>query len=63
VTADLSRYGCSCPSSIQPCKHVVALALVAERTGLPEAPSDGIEERVAQRRAEIEATGFGDIME
>jgi uncharacterized protein (TIGR02996 family) len=63
VTADLSRYGCSCPSSIQPCKHVVALALVAERTSLPQAPSDGIAERVARRRAEIEAEGFGDIME
>jgi hypothetical protein len=47
VSADLSRYGCSCPSSIQPCKHVVALALVAERTTLPAAPSDGIEGRVS----------------
>jgi uncharacterized protein (TIGR02996 family) len=46
VTADLGRYGCSCPSSIQPCKHVVALALVAERTALPPAPSGGIEDRV-----------------
>jgi uncharacterized protein (TIGR02996 family) len=63
ITADLSRYGCSCPSSIQPCKHVVALALVAERSGLPEAPSEGIEDRVARRRAEIEAEGFGSIME
>lgn len=63
VTADLSRYGCSCPSSIQPCKHVVALALVAERTTLPEAPSEGIEERVATRRAELEAEAFGGVME
>ena len=47
VAADLSRYGCSCPSSIQPCKHVVALALVAERTALPTAPSNGIESRVS----------------
>lgn len=45
VSADLERYGCTCPSSIQPCKHVVALALLAERTALPEAPSHGIEER------------------
>jgi hypothetical protein len=48
VTTDLQRYGCSCPSSIQPCKHVVALALVAERTTLPEAPSGGIEDRVSR---------------
>ncbi|MDQ3338403.1 MAG: hypothetical protein M4D80_24825 [Myxococcota bacterium] len=63
VTADLSRYGCSCPSSIQPCKHVVALALVAERSTLPEGSSQGIEDRVARRRAEIEAAGFEDVME
>jgi hypothetical protein len=48
VTADLQRYGCTCPSSIQPCKHVVALALLAERTGLPPAPGNGIEDRVAR---------------
>lgn len=48
VTADLQRYGCSCPSSIRPCKHVVALALVAERAGLPEAPSGGLEDRVTR---------------
>jgi uncharacterized protein (TIGR02996 family) len=47
VTADLQRYGCSCPSSIQPCKHVVALALIAERTGLRPGPSGGIEQRLA----------------
>jgi uncharacterized protein (TIGR02996 family) len=47
VSADLGRYGCSCPSSIQPCKHVVALALLAERTTLRPAPSDGIEDRVS----------------
>jgi uncharacterized Zn finger protein len=52
VTADLRRFGCSCPSSIQPCKHVVALALIAERTGLPAAPSDGIEDRVNRRLLE-----------
>lgn len=63
VTADLTRYGCSCPSSIQPCKHVVALALVAERTALAEASSQGIEERVARRRAELEGDQFDAIME
>ena len=64
VTADLSRYGCSCPSSIQPCKHVVALALVAERTQLKQSASpEGIEDRVARRRQEIEETGYGDVME
>jgi len=51
VTADLQRYGCSCPSSIQPCKHVVALALVAERTGLRPAPSGGIEQRLSRPTA------------
>ncbi|MBA2542279.1 MAG: TIGR02996 domain-containing protein [Deltaproteobacteria bacterium] len=49
ISADLSRYGCSCPSSIQPCKHVVALALVAERTPLSPAPANGIEARVTTR--------------
>jgi uncharacterized protein (TIGR02996 family) len=49
VSADLVRYGCSCPSSYQPCKHVVALALLAERTTLREAPSHGLEERVIRR--------------
>lgn len=49
ISADLSRYGCSCPSSIQPCKHVVALALVAERTPLSPAKSNGIEHRVTSR--------------
>lgn len=49
VAADLSRFGCSCPSELQPCKHVVALALVAERTPLSPAPSRGIETRVVTR--------------
>ena len=40
ISADLQRYGCTCPSSIQPCKHVVALALVAERTPLRSLPSE-----------------------
>jgi hypothetical protein len=48
ITADLQRYGCTCPSSIQPCKHVVALALVAERMPLRTAPSEGIEARIAR---------------
>jgi uncharacterized protein (TIGR02996 family) len=47
ITSDLSRHGCSCPSEIRPCKHVIALALIAERTPLPAAPSHGIETRVA----------------
>ncbi|MEO8698482.1 MAG: TIGR02996 domain-containing protein [Kofleriaceae bacterium] len=49
IAADLSRYGCSCPSTMQPCKHVVALALIAERTPLSPAKSNGIEARVATR--------------
>lgn len=56
IAADLSRYGCSCPSSIQPCKHVIALALVAERTGLGPAPSHGVETRVASR------AGLGELL-
>ena len=43
------RRRCSCPSSIQPCKHVVALALIAERHGLGERPSGGIQDRVDSR--------------
>ena len=46
ISTDLERYGCSCPSSYQPCKHVVALALIAERSPLPTASSGGIETRV-----------------
>jgi uncharacterized protein (TIGR02996 family) len=38
VARDLDRYRCTCPSSYQPCKHVVALALLAERGHVPEAP-------------------------
>lgn len=57
VAADLSRYGCSCPSELQPCKHVVALALVAERTPLSPAPSRGIETRVASR------AGLADLLQ
>jgi uncharacterized protein (TIGR02996 family) len=52
VSTDLQRYGCSCPSSIQPCKHVVALALVAERTTLAAGPAGDIEDRVARERGE-----------
>jgi hypothetical protein len=50
VDAELARYGCTCPSSIQPCKHVVALALVAERMPLAEAPAGDIEDRVRRTR-------------
>lgn len=46
VTRQLDAYGCSCPSSYQPCKHVVALALVAEQGVLERRPSGGIEQRV-----------------
>jgi len=52
VSADLQRYGCTCPSTIQPCKHVVALALIAQRTILPQAPSDGLAARVTRDQAE-----------
>jgi uncharacterized protein (TIGR02996 family) len=47
ISADLARYGCSCAGSARPCKHVIALALIAERTPLPAAPSNGIELRVS----------------
>ena len=57
VAADLSRFGCSCPSELQPCKHVVALALVAERTPLLPAPSHGIETRVVTR------AGLADLLQ
>jgi uncharacterized protein (TIGR02996 family) len=53
VTADLARYGCSCPSRYQPCKHVVALAAVAVRVELPELPSGDIEQRVGRFRFEV----------
>jgi uncharacterized protein (TIGR02996 family) len=49
VASDLSRFGCTCESHAQPCAHVVALALIAARTQLPAAPSNGIETRVASR--------------
>ena len=49
VSTDLERYACTCPSSIQPCKHVVALALVAERNGLPSASDHALVERVRAR--------------
>jgi uncharacterized protein (TIGR02996 family) len=52
VVRDLSEFGCTCPSSYQPCKHVIALALVAERTQLSERKSDGIEDRVRERVAQ-----------
>ncbi len=46
VSTNLERYGCSCPSSYQPCKHVIALALVATRIELPRVSAGGIERRV-----------------
>lgn len=49
ITEDLSRFGCTCESPDQPCKHVVALALVATRTKLPTARAAGIERRVTSR--------------
>ncbi len=55
VSEDLQDYGCSCPSSIQPCKHVVALALVAVRTELPERAAGGIADRVHQAHGRREA--------
>lgn len=63
VARDLSRYGCTCESHASPCAHVVALALIAARTSLPAARSNGIETRVASRagladllRASLDAT-------
>jgi uncharacterized protein (TIGR02996 family) len=51
ISKDLSRFGCSCPSSIQPCKHVVALALVDERTPLRKLPVEyGLVDRVGAAR-------------
>jgi uncharacterized protein (TIGR02996 family) len=46
VSTDLTRYACTCPSSIQPCKHVVALALVAERSTLRATPARELVGRV-----------------
>ena len=42
LSSNLAEYGCSCPSPDDPCKHVVALAMVAARRAIPEAamPSD-----------------------
>jgi uncharacterized protein (TIGR02996 family) len=42
VQRDLRGFRCSCPSSIQPCKHVVALLLIDEQSPLPHlsAPFD-----------------------
>ncbi len=67
VVRDLSEFGCTCPSSYQPCKHVIALALLAERQPLPEGTSDGIEtrvrERVAERQRERQVDYFDDVAE
>lgn len=61
VSADLERYGCTCPSSYQPCKHVVALALLAERMALPQKPADGVVGRVSG--ALVERDRFEEIEE
>lgn len=37
LSSNLAEYGCSCPSPDDPCKHVVALAMVAARRAIPEA--------------------------
>jgi uncharacterized protein (TIGR02996 family) len=51
ISKDLSRFACSCPSSIQPCKHVVALALVDERAPLRKLPVEyGLLDRVGAAR-------------
>jgi hypothetical protein len=51
ISKDLTRFACSCPSSIQPCKHVVALALVDERTPLRKLPVEyGLLDRVGAPR-------------
>jgi uncharacterized protein (TIGR02996 family) len=60
VSADLSRYACTCPSSIQPCKHVVALALVAERTPLRAAPARELVGRVDRVSGASRAAAFYD---
>ena len=54
VTRNLLRHGCSCQGSdpgAEPCKHVVALALMAEAGELPEAPDGGIRDRLTILRA------------
>jgi len=37
LSSNLEEYGCSCPSPDDPCKHVVALAMVASQRAIPEA--------------------------
>jgi uncharacterized protein (TIGR02996 family) len=68
ITRDLGQYGCTCPSSYQPCKHVIALALLAERGHIPDGkPEDDLQtrvrERVAQRARDAEQTYFTSINE
>ena len=41
LSSSLEQYGCSCPSPDDPCKHVVALAMVSARHTLPEAAMPG----------------------
>lgn len=51
VRDDLANWGCTCPSSYQPCKHVVALALLAEARRVPTGHSPGVVTRVGSARA------------
>lgn len=50
VRDDLTNWGCTCPSSYQPCKHVVALALLAEARRIPTGHSPGVVTRVGSAR-------------
>ncbi len=53
ITRNLLRHRCSCQGSdpsAEPCKHVVALALMAEAGELPEAPDGGIRDRLTALR-------------
>jgi len=55
ISIDLQRYACTCPSSIQPCKHVVALTIVAERHGLPRAADPALVNRVLAQHPWLQA--------
>ena len=50
VRDDLTNWGCTCPSSYQPCKHVVALALLVEARSVPTGRSEGVVDRVGSAR-------------
>jgi len=51
VRDDLTNFGCTCPSSYQPCKHVVALALMVESRHVSPGQSAGVVARVGSARA------------